>query len=94
MPELTTLLYSAPAAAFLVIGILITVKVLKTRCPSKEHLDGQASKVNEHLIKHTESIKSIAVSIDKNTDAVKDVIQSQGQMVERLTQSLIKGVDQ
>lgn len=90
MNDFKTLLISAPAAAFLVVGIYIAVKLTSKKCPAKDHMDDQTRTVNEHLAKHAESIKSIAVSIDKNTDTVKDVIRSQGEMVERLTNTLLQ----
>lgn len=75
-------LVSAPAALFLVVGIIIARKYLRSSCPSKPVLD-------QFTTVHAESIKSLCVSIDKQGEAIKESAKMNHDAVLRLAEAFL-----
>lgn len=77
------ILVSAPAALFLVAGIMLARKYLRSACPSKPLLD-------QYATVHAESIKSLCVSIDKQGEAIKESARMNHEAVLRLAEAFLE----
>jgi hypothetical protein len=80
------LLVSAPAALFLVMGVIIAKKYLSRPkpCPAEPVLDAHKNL----MVQQTESLKSLCVSVDKNSESIKEMVKMHNQVVVDLVKTL------